>query len=89
MLFATTLRHALAVRVVLSPLAAAALDPLVCSRCGQRMSIVAFVTNAYAIHAFLDHLGLSTSEAEKPPPIREVLRVAKHGEGWDVPAQSD
>jgi len=28
---------------------------------------------------------LSTPEAEKPPPMREVLRVAEHGEGWGVP----
>ena len=28
------------------------------------------------------------SEAEKPPPpVREVLRVAEHGDGWGVPAQ--
>jgi hypothetical protein len=50
------------------------------------MSILAFVTDAFAIHRILDHLGLSTPEAEKPPPLREVLRVAEHGEGWGVPA---
>jgi hypothetical protein len=32
-------------------------------------------------------LGLSTPEAEKPPPQREILRVAEHGEGWGVPAE--
>ena len=40
------------------------------------MSIVAFLTDAFAIRRILDHLGLSTPEAEKPPPLREVLRVA-------------
>jgi hypothetical protein len=62
-------------------------DPLVCTRCGQRMSLLAFVTNAFAIRRILDHLGLSTPEAEKPPPLREVVRVAEHGEGWGVPAE--
>ena len=62
-------------------------DPLLCPRCGQRMSIVAFLTDALAIRKILDHLGLSTPEADKPPPPREVLRVAEHGEGWGVSAQ--
>jgi hypothetical protein len=61
-------------------------DPLLCTRCGQRMSIVAFLTDAVAIRKILDHLGLSTPEAEKPPPLHEVLRVAEQGEGWSVPA---
>ena len=51
------------------------------------MSIVAFLTDAFAIRKILDHLGLSTPEAENPPPQREVLRVAEHGEGWGVPAK--
>jgi hypothetical protein len=62
-------------------------DPLVCTRCGQRMSIVAFVTDTFAIRRILDHLGLSPPQQEKPPPIRDVLRVAEHGEGWGVPAE--
>jgi hypothetical protein len=32
------------------------------------------------------HRTLSSPEAQKPPPLREVLRVAEHGEGWGVPA---
>jgi hypothetical protein len=51
------------------------------------MSVVGFVTDSLGIRRILDHLGLSTPEAEKPPPIREVLRVAEYGEGWGVPAQ--
>ena len=42
-------------------------DPLVCTRCGQRMSLIAFVTDQMAIGKILDHLGLSTPEADKPP----------------------
>ena len=64
-------------------------DPLVCSRCGQRMSIVGFVTDSVAIDRILGHLGLSTPQQEKPPPIREIVRVAEHGEVWGVPAQWD
>jgi hypothetical protein len=45
-------------------------DPLVCTRCGHRMSIVAFVTDALAIRRILDHLGLSPHQQDKPPPIR-------------------
>jgi hypothetical protein len=37
---------------------------------------------AFAIRRILDHLGLNTSEAAKPLPLREVLRVAEHMEGW-------
>jgi hypothetical protein len=61
-------------------------DPLVCTRCGKRMSVAGFVTDAVAIGRILKHLGLSTPEAAKPPPVREVLRVAEHGDGWGVPA---
>jgi hypothetical protein len=63
-------------------------DPLQCRRCGQRMSIVAFVTDSIVIRRILDHLGLSPPPPqEKPSPNREVLRVAEHGEGWGVPAE--
>jgi len=34
----------------------------------------------------LDHLGLGTSAQDKPPPAREILRVAEQGEAWGVPA---
>jgi len=39
-----------------------------------------------SIKRILDHLGLSTPPQDKPPPVREILRVAEHGEGWGVPA---
>jgi hypothetical protein len=51
------------------------------------MSMVAFVTDAFAIRRILDQLGLSTPEAERPPPLREVLRIAEPAEGWGVPAE--
>jgi Transposase zinc-binding domain len=49
-------------------------DPLVCTRCGKRMSIAGFVTDTVAIGRILEHLGLSTPEAEKPPPVKETAR---------------
>jgi hypothetical protein len=63
------------------------IDPLVCVRCGQRMSILAFVSDQHSINRILDHLGLRSSQQDKPPPpAREILRVAEQGEGWGVPA---
>jgi hypothetical protein len=65
-------------------------DPLVCARCGRRMSPIAFVTDHVAIGRIPDHLGLSTPEAEKPPRlVPEILRVAEHGDGWGVPAERE
>ena len=47
-----------------------------------------FSTHVGEIGRILDHLGLSTPEAAKPPPpAPEVLRVAEHGDGWGVPAE--
>jgi hypothetical protein len=42
-----------------------------------------------AARRILDHLGLSTPQEEKPPPIREIVCVGEHGEGWGVPAAWD
>jgi Transposase zinc-binding domain/Putative transposase len=64
-------------------------DPLVCSRCGQRMSILAFVSDQHSISRILEHLGLRSSQQDKPPPAREILCVAEAGEGWGVPASWD
>ena len=61
-------------------------DPLVCTRCGQRMSILAFVSDQHSINRILEHLGLHPPERDRPPPAREILRVAEQGEGWGVPA---
>jgi hypothetical protein len=34
----------------------------------------------------MEHLDLSTQPQDKPPPVRDVLRVAEQAEGWGVPA---
>jgi hypothetical protein len=64
-------------------------DPLVCSRCGQKMQMIAFLTDQLSIRRILDHLGLSPPEQARPPPVREILRVAEHDDGWGVPAEWD
>jgi Transposase zinc-binding domain/Putative transposase len=49
------------------------LDPLVCLRCGQRMSILAFVTDQHSIRRILEHFGLPPPELDRPlstPPGR-------------------
>ena len=61
-------------------------DPLVCTRCGQKLQPIAFLTDQLSIRRILDHLGLGTSAQDKPPPAREILCVAEQGEGWGVPA---
>jgi hypothetical protein len=61
-------------------------DPLVCTRRGQRMTILAFVSDQHSINRILEHLGLRSPQQDKPPPAREILRVAEQGEGWGVPA---
>jgi hypothetical protein len=50
------------------------------------MQTIAFLTDQLSIRRILDHLGLSPTEAAKPPPIQEPLRVAEQGEGWGEPA---
>jgi hypothetical protein len=42
---------------------------------------LAFVSDQHSISRILDHLGLRSSQQDKPPPAREVLRVAEAGEG--------
>jgi hypothetical protein len=64
-------------------------DPLVCSHCGQRMSILASVSDQHAISRILEHLGLRSTEQDRPPPAREILRVAEHGDSWGVPADRE
>jgi hypothetical protein len=47
--------------------------------------MIAFLTDALSIRRILDHLGLGTPAQDKPPPVREILRVAEQGESWGVP----
>ena len=74
--------------LVRNPLSLKRLDPLACARCGQRMSLIAFVTDQLAIGKILDHLGTSSPEAAKPPPParevrpRGVALSADRCQGW-------
>jgi hypothetical protein len=66
-------------------------DPLVCTHCGRRMSILAFVSDQHSISRILDHLGLRSPQRDRPPPTREtreITRVFEHGEGWGVPVRT-
>jgi hypothetical protein len=58
-------------------------DPLVCSRCGKKMVLLAFITDTFAVRRILDHLGLSPPE-QKPPPLHEVRRVPVDEEGREL-----
>jgi len=53
------------------------------------MQMIAFLTDQLSIRRILDHLDLSAPPQDKPPPVREILRVAEHGESWGVPADWD
>lgn len=59
-------------------------DPLTCVRCGKQMTLVAFVTDQLAVKRILDHLGLSTPETPRPPPIREIAVVPVDDEGREL-----
>jgi hypothetical protein len=49
------------------------------------MQMIAFLTDEPSIRRILDHLGLSAPPQDKPPPVREIVRVAEHGESWGAP----
>ena len=55
-----------------------------CTRCGAQMTILAFLTDTFAIHRILDHLGLSPPEEKPPPPLRETRRVPVDEEGREL-----
>ena len=65
--------------------------PLVCSRCGGEMRIIAFLTDAGAVRDLLTHLGEPTSPPPiapaRGPPLWEMADV-DHGE-FDPPAQPE
>ena len=61
-------------------------DPLACRKCGAKLRIIAYITDGIAIHRILDALGLSPPKDEKPPPLREVVRVPVDDDGWEIAA---
>jgi hypothetical protein len=50
-------------------------DPLICRRCGQKLRIIAYITDSLSIKQILDHLGLWPAEDDKPPPAPPELRT--------------
>ncbi len=61
-------------------------DPLVCRQCGGKLKVVAYVTGEITVRRIVAGLGLSPPEEEKPPPIREMVRVPVHDEGREIQA---
>jgi hypothetical protein len=61
-------------------------DPLTCRKCGGKLTIVAYVGDEISVKRILAELGLSPPEEEKPPPIREVVRVPVDDEGHEIQA---
>jgi hypothetical protein len=59
-------------------------DPLTCRKCGGKLKVIAYLHDQVAIGRILEHLGLSPPEDEKPPPIREVVRVRVDEEGREI-----
>jgi hypothetical protein len=57
-------------------------DPLTCRECGGPLRIIAYLHDRAAIRKILDHLGLSSPEAERPPP--EVRYVPLNDEGREM-----
>ena len=56
----------------------------------QMSRVPAPVTEAIrTIRRILDHLGMHSPPQNKPPPVREILRVAEHDDGWGVSAEWD
>jgi hypothetical protein len=41
--------------------------------------MIAFLTDQLSTRKSLEHLGLSTQPQDKPPPVRDVLRVTEQG----------
>ena len=50
-------------------------DPMICSKCGGRMKVVAFLTEYAVVDRIIDHLKL-TFVAAKPPPSHAFTEVA-------------
>jgi hypothetical protein len=58
-------------------------DPMICSKCGGRMKVVAFITEVAVVDRIIDHLKL-TFAAAKPPPshvFEQVALAAAEGSG--------
>jgi hypothetical protein len=52
---------------------------------GIKLKVIAYVSDEISVKRILADLGLSPEE-EKPPPIREVVRVPVDDEGREIQA---
>ena len=53
----------------------------------MKLRVIAHVTDEISVKRILVELGLSPPEEEKPPPIREVVRVPVEHEGREIQAR--
>jgi len=49
-------------------------DPLVCSRCGGQMKIIAFIEDYKIVKKILDYVGIYEFERKRPPPRIDIAR---------------
>ena len=47
-------------------------DPLLCSQCGDKMRIIAFIEDYKIVKKILDHVGIYEFERKRPPPRIET-----------------
>ena len=60
-------------------------DPLICSRCGAQMRIIAFIEDEKVIDKIIKHLKLSFIAERPPPPLvlqQELLMAAEKREEY-------
>jgi hypothetical protein len=60
-------------------------DPLTCRKCGEKLTVVAYLHDTISIRRILDHIGSSEPEAERPPPP-DVSYVPVDDEGREIVA---
>jgi len=44
------------------------IDPLICTRCGKKMKIIAFIEDYKIVKKILDYVGIYEFERKRPPP---------------------
>jgi hypothetical protein len=58
-------------------------DPMICSKCGGRMKVVAFITEVAVVDRIIDHLKLRFVAAKPPPPhvFEQIALIAAEESG--------
>lgn len=67
-------------------------DPLVCPKCGGRMKIISFITEAATIKQILDHVGIPSDPPQTSPsraPPKMVQGEFEELEGFEIDTNDD